>query len=306
MCSDFDPWAVAAVDSEWQQDHEERWRAFARTGSPEAFAAARRSATRAAALLGAFPDGLRLEDHTLTRVVAHERKGWRAGLERRRAGLPAAFALQLGTYRVVELRAIAGTPPDEDFVKRLHQLVCGGQTTYLVSNGGRLAREELPRGRYKRLANHSRSGRGCPRYVDVDAVDDAMPRFVAELGGDAFASAHPAVQAAYVLHTLLVIHPFADGNGRVSRALASIYLLRALSLPFFVESHGRGPYLEALRCADAGEVQPLIGFVARQCAETMCFALDRTVDLRVHHTLDTGKGRSYGPDCGGNAGPSSG
>jgi Fic/DOC family protein len=283
MCSDFDRWVGARVDTRWWRDHEERWAAFARTHSPDTFAAARRRATRTAALLGALPDRLVFEDDALTRAVACEEPGWRTGLVGREPGLPAAFALQLETYRLLELLAVAGRPPDEALVKLLHELVCRSQATYSVSEGGRLVQQTLPRGRYKSRANHSPSAPGSPRYVDVGAVDDAMGHFVAELARDAFASAHPVVQGAYALHTLLAIHPFADGNGRVARALASIYLLRALSLPFFVEGSERRPYLDALRRADTDDVQPLVGFVTRRCCATIALALDCAMAAPPRH-----------------------
>ncbi|HZP31666.1 MAG TPA: Fic family protein [Acidimicrobiia bacterium] len=280
-CSSFDRWAAARVGIEWCHDHLERWHAFARTRSPEAFAAARRRATRAAALLGALPDGLAFEDRALTEAVARQEPRWRSRLEARRAGLGTAFARQLDTYQLVELHAVAGTSPDEELIKLFHEHVCRSQATYLVSEGGRLARTELPRGRYKSKANHPPPcGIGHDPYVEAGAVDEAMRQLVAELAHDAFASAHPAVQTAYALHSLLAIHPFADGNGRVARALASIYLLRALSLPFFVEASDRRPYLDALRRADAGDVQPLVGFVARRGRETISFALHDTADAR--------------------------
>jgi hypothetical protein len=283
MCSDFDRWAGARVDAKWWRDHEERWRAFARTDAPDTFAAARRRAIRTAALLGALPDRLAFEDGALTRTVACEEPGWRTALAGREPGLPTAFARQLETYRLLELRAVAGRPPDEALVKLLHELVCCSQATYLVSEGGRLVRQALPPGRYKTRTNSSPPEPGSPRYADVGAVDDAMGHFVAELARDAFASAQPVVQGAYALHTLLAIHPFADGNGRVARALASIYLLRALSLPFFVEASERRPYLDALRRADTDDVRPLVGFVARRCCRTISLALDGALAAAPRH-----------------------
>jgi Fic family protein len=53
-----------------------------------------------------------------------------------------------------------------------------------------------------------------------------MARLVAELGSERFIKAHPIAQASYTHYCLAAIHPFADGNGRVARAVASTYLYR--------------------------------------------------------------------------------
>lgn len=55
-------------------------------------------------------------------------------------------------------------------------------------------------------------------------------------GLSAFASSHPVVQAAYVHHALAAVHPFAEGNGRVARALASVFLYRGVDVPLVVFS----------------------------------------------------------------------
>jgi len=89
-----------------------------------------------------------------------------------------------------------------------------------------------------------------------------MSRLVEQLRGDRFAPAHPVLQAAYAHHALTVVHPFADGNGRVARALASLFLLRTARIPLLVYSDQRADYYPALRAADVGRPQPFADFVA--------------------------------------------
>lgn len=90
-----------------------------------------------------------------------------------------------------------------------------------------------------------------------------MGRFVTELQSEAFQAAHAAVQAAYSHFAFVSIHPFPDGNGRVARALASVFLYRAASIPLLVFADRKARYLEALRAAEAGEHQAFVSFVAR-------------------------------------------
>jgi hypothetical protein len=65
----------------------------------------------------------------------------------------------------------------------------------------------------------------------------------------------------------VVAHPFADGNGRVARALASVYSYRSLSVPLVILSEHRLNYYDALEAADAGDYQAFSDFV-----------LDRAID----------------------------
>jgi hypothetical protein len=75
----------------------------------------------------------------------------------------------------------------------------------------------------------------------------------------------PEVEAAWLHHRFAQIHPFADGNGRVARAIASLVFIKAGWYPLVVNRDHRTRYIEALEKADAGELRPLIAiFVEAQ------------------------------------------
>jgi hypothetical protein len=89
-----------------------------------------------------------------------------------------------------------------------------------------------------------------------------MERLASELTSDAFGSAHPVLQAAYAHYALVAVHPFADGNGRVARALASVYLYRSARLPLIVFYDDRPSYFDALAAADLGNASNFVRFVS--------------------------------------------
>jgi Fic family protein len=51
-------------------------------------------------------------------------------------------------------------------------------------------------------------------------------------------------------YAFVAIHPFADGNGRVARALASVFTYRAYSVPVLILAESRNDYLTNLEAAD--------------------------------------------------------
>jgi Fic-DOC domain mobile mystery protein B len=69
-------------------------------------------------------------------------------------------------------------------------------------------------------------------------------------------------------HALVVIHPFANGNGRHARAVTDL-LMRSVEAPpftwgsvnFVQPSETRRTYIAALQAADRGNLEPLAGFV---------------------------------------------
>jgi Fic/DOC family len=88
-----------------------------------------------------------------------------------------------------------------------------------------------------------------------------MHRLCNELNSEAFLNAHPILQGSYSQYALVVIHPFADGNGRVSRALGSVFTYRSSSVPLLILVENRQNYLESLRAADTGNYQMFVDFI---------------------------------------------
>src|SRR5260370_33257842 len=62
---------------------------------------------------------------------------------------------------------------------------------------------------------------------------------------------------------------FADGNGRVARALASVYTYRSLSVPLVILSEHRLDYYDALESADAGGYQSFNDFVLDRALDSI-------------------------------------
>lgn len=86
--------------------------------------------------------------------------------------------------------------------------------------------------------------------------------------------ANPVVRAAIAHHGFVMVHPFEDGNGRVSRLLLNLQLLRDGYAPAFLLRDWKGRYLAALGAADKGEHTPIINLIGQAVEAGLDFYLD--------------------------------
>lgn len=119
----------------------------------------------------------------------------------------------------------------------------------------------LPRGTYK---NHPNSPFNFEReemhgYAPVADTQPEMHRLVETLNEYEFSTLDPVSQAAYAHYAFVCIHPFADGNGRVARALASTFLYRNPGIPLVIFADQKSDYIAALEAADKGQLGRLTG-----------------------------------------------
>lgn len=174
------------------------------------------------------------------------------------------YEAQLAGFEMVLDVATAQRPMSESLIRQVHEMTCQGQSTCRVLTPVGVQERPLVLGAYKTDPNHVQLADGSfHAYAPVGEVAEEVRRLVVELQGEAFAAAHPVLQAAYAHHAFTSIHPFADGNGRVARLLASTYLLRAASIPLWVETTDRSPYLDALAAADRGDHAAFVTLLER-------------------------------------------
>ncbi|HEX9580803.1 MAG TPA: Fic family protein [Gemmatimonadales bacterium] len=113
-------------------------------------------------------------------------------------------------------------PLTENYLRQLHKILLG-----------HVEKDEWHRGEYKKLDNHVEAQHpdGTKTVVFRTASPSDTPRLMGELvaaTNDALDSnaTHALVVVARFLVDFLAIHPFQDGNGRLSRALTALLMLR--------------------------------------------------------------------------------
>ncbi|HEY7767754.1 Fic family protein [Longimicrobium sp.] len=265
----FSEWAKASIDHvRW-----DRYSAIvAERGrvSPDELARAREVVKRAAAVDTGAIEGLYDVDRGFTFTVATQAAVWEAAMDSKGQQVRALFESQLRAYDYVLDVATNRAPISETWIRTLHQELCAAQQTYSVMTEVGPQTHQLPTGEYKHLSNHVRlAGGGTHAYAPVDLVPAEMHRFCEVLRSEEFLEAHPVLQASYAHYAFVVIHPFADGNGRVARALASIFTYRAHSIPLMILVENRKEYLDSLAAADRGDYQRFTDFTMERALDSI-------------------------------------
>ncbi len=151
--------------------------------------------------------------------------------------------------------AADGRPVDINLIAVLQDMITESQVSYTVTTDqGQNVEVDLPRRQYKPVSNYLRLPDGeLAAFAPASQVAAEMDRLAGELGSPAFTGAHPVIQAAYAHYALTAIHPFADGNGRLARTVASVYLIRAYGVPLLVFADQWPGYYAALLAATQGQ-----------------------------------------------------
>ncbi|EPQ50325.1 hypothetical protein GLOTRDRAFT_50734, partial [Gloeophyllum trabeum ATCC 11539] len=80
------------------------------------------------------------------------------------------------------------------------------------------------------------------QFCPYDEVDAELETFCERFNLLAQPDMDPFAAAAWISHVFVTIHPFEDGNGRISRILASIPLVRRGYPPLNIPSFLRDSY----------------------------------------------------------------
>ena len=192
------------------------WRAIGRI-APERLSRLRRVATIESIGSSTRIEGARLSDREVEALLANIRIGsFTTRDEQEVAGYAEVMETIFGAYDAILLT--------ENHIRQLHGDLLVHST-----------KDERHRGSYKTLPNHveacDESGKSLGVVFETAAPFDT-PRRMAELvewlaRTEKERSLHPLLVIGVFVVVFLEIHPFQDGNGRLSRILTTLMLLRA-------------------------------------------------------------------------------
>jgi Fic family protein len=134
------------------------------------------------------------------------------------------------------------------------------------------------------------------RPPPADQVPALMTQWIAWLEHEG-QTYHPLVRAAIAHHGFVAVHPFIDGNGRVSRLLLNCMLLRDGYAPAFILREWKGRYLQALHAADHGNYTALIQLIGQAVEMGLDFYLEACAAVPdEHYQLLTDLALTHGYD----------
>ena len=190
----------------------------------------------------------------------------------------ATLKAQMSSLEFVADMVRENRPLGTSFIKELHQSITRTQSTYEATDAlGRVFDRDLPRGIWKTDPNSViRSDGSTLEYCPPEQVASEMDSLLALYAAlDQQATVHPIVKAAWLHHRFVQIHPFADGNGRVARALTMLVLEKHRYAPLVVNRFHRDKYLTALDAANDGNLAPLVELFVKLESAALASELDR-------------------------------
>ncbi|MFN0034651.1 MAG: Fic family protein [Saprospiraceae bacterium] len=136
---------------------------------------------------------------------------------------------------------------------------------------GQQVEKRVTLGAYKTMPNHVKTPTGEIHYY---ATPEETPAKMTDLVDwlrehQQKDDLHPLVLAATFHHRFVAIHPFDDGNGRMSRLLMNLLLMQYGYPPVVIKQQDRQAYYYALRQADAGDLGAFVEYVGENLLHSL-------------------------------------
>ncbi|ATA84625.1 Fic family protein [Capnocytophaga sputigena] len=166
------------------------------------------------------------------------------------------------------------TPLTEQEIKNLNQIILVQPFwKNAITPDGQPTRRQITVGNYKTQPNSVRLPNGeLFEYTAPQEVPIKMQELM-EWYRDEQTTLHPVTLAAMFHYKFVCIHPFDDGNGRVSRLLMNYVLLAHKLPPVVIKSSDKQNYLHALHLADTGQYEAFIRYIAEQVVSSLEMAI---------------------------------
>jgi Fic family protein len=127
---------------------------------------------------------------------------------------------------------------------------------------GQSTTKTIQLGVYKSSPNHVVTRTGEIHYYATPEETPAKMHDLMSWYRENWGSMHPLVLSTLFHHRFVAIHPFDDGNGRMSRLLSNLILMQAGMPPVVVRQDQKSEYYGVLSQADAGITDPLLEYFA--------------------------------------------
>ncbi len=152
----------------------------------------------------------------------------------------------------------------ENFIRELHTLLLKPTTKEAITPDGKATTRRIEVGQYKKQPNHVITKTGETfRFATPEETPAKMHDLIEWYREQRKSgSLNPILLAAEFHYKFVRIHPFDDGNGRMSRILMNFILMQYGYPPVIIKTENKEEYYIALQQADAGTITPFIEYIA--------------------------------------------
>ena len=168
-------------------------------------------------------------------------------------------------------------PLNGSSIKEWHALLTRHQATATgIDPFGNRVEIPLRKGQYKIRPNNPRRQDGfVHEYCPPEHVQSEMDRFLEFHHGHRDLELAPELEAAWLHHEFVRIHPFQDGNGRISRLLMAYPFVKSGEFPPVIVSENKSAYITSLETADEGDFPDFVNFLGDLAAVRTAEAASR-------------------------------
>ena len=165
---------------------------------------------------------------------------------------------------------------NEKSIRELHQIILvKPYTNPAQTPDGQIVEKMVTLGAYKSMPNHVKTPTGEIHYY---ATPEETPAKMTDLldwvhQHQKKNDLHPLVLAATFHHRFVAIHPFDDGNGRMSRLLMNLLLMQYDYPPVVIKQQDRQAYYYALRQGDAGDLGSFVEYIGQNLLHSLSIQL---------------------------------
>ena len=155
-------------------------------------------------------------------------------------------------------------PISEADIRALHTMILVEPYDFKAQTAeGLPTTKRITLGEYKTLPNHVKTATGETHYYATPEETSIKMHELMEWYNEILKDTdiHPVVIAALFHHKFVSIHPFDDGNGRLSRILMNLILMQKGYPPVVIKMDDRQNYYLLLNRADNGDSWPFIEYV---------------------------------------------
>lgn len=176
-------------------------------------------------------------------------------------------------------------PLTETYIKQLNEIILVRPFwKEAITADGQATRRQIKVGQYKEYPNSVRLQNGemfeyaSPTDTPIK-MNELIQWYNAEIEKDEL---HPIALAALLHYKFVLIHPFDDGNGRISRLLMNYVLIKNGLPPIIIKTTEKNKYLNALNQADVGNIEAFVKYIGEQ----LIWSLELTIKATKGESIE--------------------